>query len=308
MANRIPSARSISPRSWRPVGRAVIGALALWMGMFTASPVPAQQPALLAPGVRPVLDLRLVDLPAGLFVMGDPNPLAGRPPQWVRVERFVIMESEVTNRMFAAFVESTGYRTDAERTGAGYVYAGAWTFINGANWTRPRGPGTSVFGLEEHPVVQVSQRDAAAFCAWARLRLPTEVEWEYAARGNQDIRPYPWGEGIDHRFGNFGDSATALPSGFDGFIYTAPVGTFPAGQSPFGLFDLAGNVWEWTSPRDPVVQGHVIMRGGGWGNDFRAQQVTAATNAAINIGMDMVGFRCAGSLIAGPITSGSARR
>gem|GEM_PF-1756953 len=274
----------------------------------TLSAAAAQQPAIVgspvAPGFnRPILDLRLVDIPGGLFVMGDPNTIASMPPQWVRVERFVMMESEVTNRMFSAFVESTGYRTDSERTGAGYVYAGAWTFINGAAWLRPRGPGTSIFGLEEHPVVQVSQRDAAAFCAWARLRLPTEVEWEYAGRGNQDIRPFPWGEGIDHRFGNFGDAATALPSGFDGYIYTAPVGTYPAGQSLFGLFDMAGNVWEWTATRDTVVQGHVIMRGGGWGNDFRAQQVTAATNAAINIGMDMVGFRCAGSLVAGSISS-----
>lgn len=240
------------------------------------------------------LDLPLVPIYGGLFVMGDPQIQGANEARWQRIEPFLLMTTEVTNAQFAAFIRSTGYRTDAERVNGGYVWVeGNWYFKEGAHWIDPQGNGAGILSLEDYPVVQVSQRDAAAFCSWAKLRLPRSDEWQYAARGGQDMRRYPWGDGIDQRFGNFGAPAQHQPDPADGYLLTAPVAKFPLGVTMFGAYDMSGNVWEWTATPYPQVLGHVIMHGGGWGNAYLSQTISAIAGAAQNIGMDMVGFRCA---------------
>jgi len=239
----------------------------------------------------------LVAIPGGTFTIGDPAGERDEAPRKVAVGGFRIMQHEVTNRQFAAFVEATGHRTDAQRSGFGYVWTDRWRRVRGASWRRPQGSGSGIAGLEEHPVVQVSASDAAAYCAWRGLRLPTEAEWEFAARG-RDGRRYPWGNEPPaqqgERYANFGTAACCAPDATDGFLRTAPVGRYPRGASPFGLLDMAGNVWEWTSSPYTIRDGQVALRGGGWGNDAYGLRAGYRHGNPPDIGLDMVGFRCAG--------------
>lgn len=180
----------------------------------------------------------------------------------VRLKPYGLMKRAVSNADFAAFAAATGYRTEAERIGNSLVFRGLldreagpqppglpwWNAVDGASWRQPLGAGSSADGLAGHPVVHVSCNDARAFAAWAGGRLPSEAEWEHAARGgNRDVR-YPWGddepddENARHCNiwqGVFPHSNTAR----DGYYGTAPVGSFP--PSAFGLFNMCGNVWEW---------------------------------------------------------------
>jgi formylglycine-generating enzyme required for sulfatase activity len=188
--------------------------------------------------------------------------------------------------------------TDAERKGWGWVWAGRWRKVEGADWRHPAGPESSIAGLDEHPVVQVSQRDATAFCAFHGLRLPGDAEWEYAARGG-DRRRYPWGDEAprqagEPRLANFGTVQCCAPDEGDGYARTAPVGSYPAGASPFGLLDMAGNVWEWTSEEHPTEPGEIAIRGGGWGNNPYCLRVSYRHANPPHFSLDMVGFRCAG--------------
>jgi formylglycine-generating enzyme required for sulfatase activity len=208
-----------------------------------------------------------------------------------------MMRHEVTNREFAAFVAAKGYVTDAERSGAGYVWTDRWRRVQGAGWRHPQGPTSAIAGLEDHPAVQTSARDGAAYCAWLGLRLPTEAEWELAARG-VDGRRYPWGDERPQQHGerraNFGTVDCCAPDGSDGFLRTAPVGSFPRGASPYGLQDMAGNVWEWTASPYRGAGDGVVLRGGGWGNDPYCLRAAYRHGNPPDIGLDMVGFRCAG--------------
>lgn len=201
-----------------------------------------------------------------------------RPSRTVRVESFLIDAYPVTNRRFTEFVADTGYMTIAERPVDPRLYPGArpedllpgalvfemtrgpvnlgefrnwWAWVTGANWRRPRGPGSSLEGLEDHPVVQVAYPDAVAFARWAGMRLPSEAEWEYAARGGLDGAQFEWGDEdpqdtaprINTWQGRFPYENTEL----DGWTRTSPVGCYQ--PNGYGLYDMTGNVWEWTSSR-----------------------------------------------------------
>lgn len=243
-------------------------------------------------------DRSLVDIPGGRFEMGDPGGEPDEAPRPVQVAPFRIMRHEVTNRQFAVFVQATGHVTDPERRGFGFVWDGRWHRVAGAQWRHPFGPESDIAGKANHPVVQVSARDAAAFCAWSGLRLPSEEEWEFAARG-QDGRRYPWGnsppqDGKGSK-ANFGTVACCAASAADGYLSTAPVASFPKGASPFGVMDMAGNVWEWTASLFPGHPDQVALRGGGWGNDPYCLRVSYRHGNPPDIGLDMVGFRCAGN-------------
>ncbi len=243
--------------------------------------------------------LDMVPIPGGTFTMGDAQGDANEAPRPVTVGAFTLMRTEVSNDQFAAFVAETGYRTDVERSGGGHVWRGRWRLVAGAGWRAPSGGGSGIAGLDDHPVVQVSARDAEAFCAHHGLRLPSEAEWEFAARG-ADHRRFPWGDAPPRQQGggeplaNFGTVACCAPDDTDGHRRTAPVGSYPAGASPFGLLDMAGNVWEWTASRFPGRPEHRVIRGGGWGNNPYCLRVSYRHGNPPQFGLDMVGFRCAG--------------
>ena len=215
-----------------------------------------------------------VEIPGGEFIMGsDPeqDPLAynyEKPQHRENVATFWMARVPVTVAQFAAFVEATGYKTTAEEKGSSYAWIGSeWKEVKGANWRAPRGPKSSVQDKQNHPVTCVSWLDATAFCRWAGVRLPTEAEWEKAARST-DGRIYPWGNnGPDKSLCNFHMNVKD----------TTAVGSYPAGKSPYRLLDMAGNVWEWTqtkwrdnysTPADNSPQGDAarVVRGGSFGD------------------------------------------
>ena len=219
----------------------------------------------------------LVWIDGGTFAMGsDAHYPEEAPVHKVRVDGFWIRPTAVTNREYAEFVDATGYVTVAERPLDPADYPGApaenllpgslvftmtsgpvdlsrinlwWTWTTGASWRHPEGPASDLAGRDGHPVVQVAYEDAAAYAAWAGDSLPTEAEWEFAARAGHEGRPFIWGDEAtpDGAYlANFwqGDFPF-FNSEADGFAGTAPVGSFP--PNDFGLFDMAGNVWEWTT-------------------------------------------------------------
>jgi iron(II)-dependent oxidoreductase len=258
--------------------RTILAALALWASTAMA------------------LDPGFIDLPGGSFVMGDAGGDPDEAPTLVELGAFRLMRLEVTNRQFAAFVAASGHVTDAERRGFGWVWPGRWQRQKGADWRHPFGPDSTKQGSAEHPVVQVSANDAAAFCRYQGWRLPSEQEWEFAARGT-DQRRYPWGNAPpDGSRASFGTVPCCAADDADGFLRTAPVGSFPAGASPFGLLDMAGNVWEWTSSPHRSGPGWVALRGGGWGNNPYGLRTSYRHGNPPDIGLDMVGFRCAADL------------
>lgn len=210
-------------------------------------------------------------VPAGSFVMGDSsgdrNPADGEVPQHrVTLEAFSIDATSVTNDDFARFADATGYRTEAEEFGFSAVFHLAvaaddedllgrppqtpwWVGVRGADWRRPGGRHSSIEGLGDHPAVHISWNDAQAYCRWAGRRLPTEAEWEYAARGGLDQKKYPWG---DEEIDDGGWRANIWQGVFprtntleDGWLTTAPVRTFE--PNGYGLWQMVGNVWEWAS-------------------------------------------------------------
>lgn len=281
----------------------------------------------------------MVRLPGGEFTMGTDSdvgfPEDGEgPARSVTVDPFYIDAHAVTNRDFFAFVKDTGHRTTAEEYGWSFVFEPFladtdreyvvdavpdtpwWVGVRGATWLRPEGPASHVIeeGRLDHPVTHVSWSDAMAYAAWAGKRLPTEAEWEYAARGGIEGKRYPWGDTLrpdgEHRCNIWQGDFPEHNTGDDGYLGTAPVDEFPA--NGYDLHNVSGNVWEWcwdwfspdyhtTAAYDPVnPQGPPdgdsrVMRGGSflchrsWCNRYR---VAARSKNTPESSTANIGFRC----------------
>ncbi len=204
--------------------------------------------------VRPLDDVKI---PGGSFDMGDAGFYADEGPVVrLKVEPFRIDAHEVTNGQFAEFVAATGYVTSAERlveagwpaNGSAVFSAAQWQFVEGANWRHPEGPDSSIDGRDNDPVVQVSLEDARAYTQWAGRVLPSEAEWEYAARGGLERQPFAWGDvftpGGVYMANTWQGLFPEEDAGEDGHMGRAQVGCFPS--NGYGLHDMIGNVWEWT--------------------------------------------------------------
>src|SRR5271155_2241570 len=302
-------------------------------------------------------------IPGGEFSMGAVDPpdmddvgmkatLDSRPVHRVYVDGFLMDKTDVTNAEFAKFVKATGYITVAERKPRAEDFPGAppenlvagsvvfsppdhpvslddhfqwWSYVHGANWRHPLGPQSNIKGKDNYPVVQVAYEDALAYAKWARKRLPTEAEWEFAARGGQAGKPFVWGDDFrphgkwmaNTHQGHFPDKDT----GADGFVGIGPVAKFPA--NGYGLYDMAGNVWQWTtdwyrpdyykqlvaaggvarnpqgpdSAYDPAEPGHAkkTQRGGSFlCTDQYCSRYMVGTRGKgdIDTGTNHLGFRC----------------
>ena len=322
----------------------------------------APSPATAQPGVN---QPGMVWVPGGEFTMGTDDPQAApaeRPPHRVRLDGFWMDVTEVTNDEFRRFVEATGYTTTAERPvdweqlrkqlppgtpkptedrlGPGSLVFSPpdhsvslndqtawWRWAPGADWRHPEGPDGTIDDKDDHPVVQVAWDDALAYATWAGKRLPTEAEWEFAARGGLESRKYAWGDVFQPSGkplantwqGHFPDANTRD----DGFDRTAPVRSFP--PNPHGLHDMIGNVWEWCAdwyrpdayrlaPAESVVlnptgpdagfdanepyQPKRVTRGGSFlcsPNYCSNYRPSARRGTATDSGMSHLGFRCARS-------------
>ena len=219
----------------------------------------------------------MVLIHGGTFRMGSDNHYPEEAPAHnVTVGSFWIDQYTVTNAKFSRFVEETGYVTSAERAPNAADYPGAlpemlvaasvmfrrpgfkvdlsnhynwWAYVAGADWRHPLGPGSSLKGLHKHPVVHIAYEDAEAYATWAGKELPTEAEWEFAARGGLEGAEFTWGDefmpGEKHMANSWQGDFPNENLLEDGFEWTAPVGSYPA--NGYGLYDMAGNVWEWTT-------------------------------------------------------------
>ena len=226
---------------------------------------------------RAPIPSNMIWIPGGTFRMGsDKHYPEEAPAHRVTVDGFSMDRTPVTNEQFRRFVEATGHVTFAEIAPDPKDYPGAlphmlragslvfkppkervdlrnwaawWSFAFGANWREPYGPGSSIVGLENHPVVHVAYRDAEAYAAWAGKELPTEAEWEFAARGGLDGADYAWGDqftpGGKHLTNTWQGEFPRQNLAEDGYERTSPVTAFP--PNGYGLHDMIGNVWEWTS-------------------------------------------------------------
>jgi sulfatase modifying factor 1 len=251
---------------------------------------------------------------------GHPEDAEG-PPRDVLVEAFALASTAVTNRDFAAFVADTGHRTDAEREGWSFVFdqllhPGAasyvmdawvpatpwWLAVRGASWAAPGGPGSDVQRHLDHPVVHVSVQDAEAYCDWSGTRLPTEAEWEYAARGGLVGRTYPWGDeltpGGDHRCNIWQGEFPRTNTLADGWLGTSPARTYP--PNGYGLYDMVGNAWEmcadaW-SDATATWPTERVLRGGSYlchPSYCRRYRVAARTRTTLDASTGNTGFRVA---------------
>uniref|UniRef100_A0A671S151 Inactive C-alpha-formylglycine-generating enzyme 2 n=1 Tax=Sinocyclocheilus anshuiensis TaxID=1608454 RepID=A0A671S151_9TELE len=261
----------------------------------------------------------MVFIPGGNIMMGT-SAADGRdeesPTRAVTLQPFKIDKYPVTNSDFREFVRQQKYKTEAEKFGWSFVFqdfvsdelkskitqkiesAPWWLPVEKVFWRQPAGPGSGIKDRLESPVVQVSWNDAQTYCQWKQKRLPAEEEWEMAARGGLEGRTYPWG----NKFllnrtnlwqGPFPDGDAAE----DGYHGVAPVTAYPP-QNNYGLYDMLGNVWEWTSSRFPGAQTMYVLRGASWidtadGSANHRARVTTRMGNTPDSASDNLGFRCA---------------
>jgi formylglycine-generating enzyme required for sulfatase activity len=278
---------------------------------------------------------KLIYIPGGEFLMGTEDkvgfPSDGEGPiRKVRVGSFYMDSHTVTNADFNEFIKETGYQTEAEQYGWSFVFCQFilpqlasqmqqvpgtpwWLVVPGANWYQPEGPGSDLKHRMDHPVIHVSWNDAKAFCDWAGKRLPTEQEWEYAARGGLEQKKYPWGDELmpngEHYCNIWQGEFPRINTREDNYLGTAPVQSYhPNG---FGLYQVVGNVWEWcsdwfsTNPSRILNPSHIhsqtpkVMRGGSflchesYCNRYR---VAARSSNTIDSSTSNIGFRCVASV------------
>jgi len=277
----------------------------------------------------------MIGLPGGRFFMGTDYelgfPADGEGPvRSVKLSPFSIDITPVTNTQFAEFIKDTKYVTEAERYNWSFVFwahipqarfdqlvadtvaqAPWWCKVYGATWNSPEGPGSHIEGRQDYPVVHVAYTDAAAFAAWAGKQLPTEAEWEYAARGGLEQKLFPWGDELEpngHHLcnvwqGQFPSEDTAD----DGYAGACPVQAFP--PNGYGLYSTVGNVWEWTqdwfgvahpkhetlNPRGPKYGTDKVTKGGSFlchASYCNRYRVAARTKNTPDSSTSNIGFRC----------------
>ena len=277
----------------------------------------------------------VVSLPGGTFLMGtdyrNAFPADGEGPvRPVSLSLFSIDTYPVTNSDFAVFIDATGYRTESELYDWSFVFwahlpedrraeliedtvaaAPWWCKVRGASWKSPEGPGSDVRDRSDHPVVHVSWNDAMAYATWAGAALPTEAQWEYAARGGLEQKLYPWGDdltpGGQHRCNIWQGDFPRVDTAEDGFAGTCPVDAFP--PNAFGLYSVTGNVWEWCSDwfhtaftpalqHDPTGPSHgqaKVIKGGSFlcnASYCNRYRVAARSSNTTDSAASNIGFRC----------------
>ena len=286
-------------------------------------------------GSRTPLKEKMVYIPGGSFLMGTDDkegfPADGEGPiRKVTVNPFYMDPYAVTNKEFKAFTDETGYITDAEKFGNSFVFyqflskktaskvtqqvqqTPWWMVVEGASWKHPEGPDSKIDHRMDHPVIHVSWNDAQAYCTWAGKRLPTEAEWEFAARGGLEQKKYPWGDELTpggiHQCNIWQGRFPSLNKKEDGYAGTAPVQSFP--PNGYGLYNVAGNVWEWCSdwfstnihqrggrknPKGPKIGTAKVMRGGSYlchRSYCNRYRVAARTANTPDSSTGNIGFRC----------------
>jgi formylglycine-generating enzyme required for sulfatase activity len=277
----------------------------------------------------------MVLLEGGEFLMGNDGPSAypgdgEGPPRRIRLDPFRIDRHALSNAEFAAFVEDTDHVTEAERFDWSFVFAGLlpddfpptrgaahapwWRQVEAADWRRPEGPQSNLDGRMDHPVLHVSWNDAQAYCEWAGRRLPSEAEWEYAARGGLEGKVFPWGDerepGGEHRMNVWQGAFPRENTCADGFYGPCPVDAFPV--NGYGLHNMTGNVWEWcadwyspdfhtrdrrANPQGPRRGTNRSTRGGSYlchHSYCRRYRVAARNSLEPESTTGNTGFRCAG--------------
>ncbi|GGE34921.1 hypothetical protein GCM10011391_11980 [Pullulanibacillus camelliae] len=276
---------------------------------------------------------KMVYIPGREFLMGTDDEEGFKadgegPVRKVQVDSFYMDSHTVTNAEFSAFVKETGYKTESEKFGWSFVFhkflpekpvgniqrvpSTPWWFaVEGAYWFQPEGPHSSIEDRMDHPVIQVSWNDAKAFCEWAGKRLPTEAEWEFAARGGLEQKRYPWGDELTpdgkHYCNIWQGDFPRENTEEDGYLGTAPAISFP--ENGFGLYNVSGNVWEWCedwftnardpkeciNPKGPSEGPSKVMRGGSYlchESYCNRYRVAARTSNTADSATGNLGFRC----------------
>ncbi|WP_248563056.1 formylglycine-generating enzyme family protein [Niallia sp. NCCP-28] len=289
--------------------------------------------------LKPCSKKEMIYLSGGEFLMGtnskEGHPADGEGPiRKVVIDPFYIDATAVTNAQFAKFVKETGYKTEAEAFGNSFVFYSFlssndtkevkgsvqqtpwWLLVEGAYWKQPEGMDSSIDKRMDHPVVHISWNDATAYCQWAGKRLPTEAEWEYAARGGLEQRLYPWGDSLtpngEYRCNIWQGEFPLNNLALDGYMGTAPANSFP--PNSYGLYNTVGNVWEWCSdwftalfhkndlwqnPKGPSRGSAKVMKGGSYlchHSYCNRYRVAARSSNTPDSSTGNIGFRCAADI------------